>query len=144
MTSDDIMELYAVRGALETLAARLAARRNPEGCAVGLASLLPQMKQAAADEDPAALLQLNFQFHAIIRDATQNRYLQRSLTALQNAARRFPTTPLSLPGRIDESQAEHLAIAEAIARGDVDAAGALSERHWQHLSELRIRMLLGG
>jgi DNA-binding GntR family transcriptional regulator len=142
MTSDDILELYAVRGALETLAARLAARRAPERCTMEFARLLPKMKQAAADNDPAALLELNYQFHTTIRDATSNRYLQRSLTQLQNAARRFPDATLTLPGRIAESQAEHLAIAEAISRGDVDAAANLAAHHWQHLSELRIRMLL--
>ena len=44
------------------------------------------MKQAAEEREFAELSRLNFQFHAIIRDAAGNRYLERSLTQVQNAA----------------------------------------------------------
>jgi DNA-binding GntR family transcriptional regulator len=144
LTSDDILELYVVREALEALAARLAARRAPERCRERFAALIPQMRLVARDKDVAGLLQLNFEFHTIIREASGNRYLQRSLSQLWNAARRFPDPTLKLPGRIAESLREHLAIAEAISKGDVEAAERLSSQHMRHLSELRISMLLEG
>ncbi len=142
LTSDDILELYVVREALEALASRLAARRAPERCMEEFAIIIPLMKRAAKDGQVAELYKLNFDFHTIVREATGNRYLQRSLTQLQNAARRFPDPTLTLPGRPAESLQEHLAIAEAISQGDVEGSGKLASQHMRHLSELRISMLL--
>lgn len=141
-TSDDILELYVMREVLEALAARLAARRAPERCMEEFARLLPMMKRAAEENNIAELYRLNFTFHTIIREAAGNRYLQRSLAQLQNAARRFPDPTMTLPGRTEESIQEHVSLAEAISGGDVEAAEELAGRHMRRLSELRIRMLL--
>jgi DNA-binding GntR family transcriptional regulator len=142
MTSDDVIELYVVREVLEALASRLAARRSPKRCLDAFATLIPEMKRAAAENETRELSRLNFQFHTIIREAAGNRYLERSLAQVQNAARRFPDPTLGLPGRVDESIAEHLAIADAISQGDAEAAEKLATDHMRHLAELRIRMLL--
>ncbi|HVQ95662.1 MAG TPA: GntR family transcriptional regulator [Mycobacteriales bacterium] len=142
MTSDDVLELYAVRESLEGLAARLAARRAPRTCLEAFAGLIPKMKEAGEKLASRELSRLNFEFHAVVRDAAGNRYLERSLRQVQNAARRFPDPTLDLPGRIEESIAEHVALADAISQGDVARAEKLAVEHMKHLSELRIRMLL--
>lgn len=142
MTSDDVIELYVMREALEGLASRLAARRAPRECLDKFSVLLPQMTKAGNASDVRELSRLNFDFHAVVRDAAGNRYLGRSLTQIQNAARRFPDPTLGLPGRIQESMREHIGIAEAITRGDAAAAEKLAMEHMRHLAELRIQMLL--
>lgn len=142
MTSDDVLELYVMREALEALAAKLAARRAPQRCLEEFSLLLPEMKAVAESGDVAALGKLNFRFHAIIRDAAGNRYLERALTQIQNAARRFPDPTLGLPGRLAESISEHVALADAISQGDPAKAEQVATEHMRHLSELRIRMLL--
>jgi DNA-binding GntR family transcriptional regulator len=142
MTSDDVLELYVMREVLESLAARLAARRASRRCLQEFSALIPEMKHAGEKGDYRELSRLNFQFHAVIRDAAGNRYLERALTQVQNAARRFPDPTLGLPGRVAESIAEHVALADAISQGDATAAEKLSVEHMRHLSELRIRMLL--
>ena len=141
-TSDDILELYVMREVLEMLAARLAARRAPERCMEEFARILPGMKQAAEEGQIAELYRLNFAFHTVIREASGNRYLQRFLSQLQNASRRFPDPTLTLPGRIEESLQEHVSLAEAISQGNVETAERLAGQHMRRLSELRIRMLL--
>jgi DNA-binding GntR family transcriptional regulator len=142
MTSDDILELYVMREALEALAAKLAARRAPQRCFDEFSTLIPRMKEVGDSGDHTMLSKLNFQFHAIVRDAAGNRYLERALSQVQNAARRFPDPTLGLPGRVDESVAEHVALANAISQGDAVKAEQLAMEHMRHLSELRIRMLL--
>ncbi|HEX5115561.1 MAG TPA: GntR family transcriptional regulator [Pseudonocardiaceae bacterium] len=142
MTSDDVLELYVMREALEALATRLATRRAPRRCLEEFARLIPEMKRVGAEGKIRELSRLNFEFHAVIRDAAGNRYLERALTQVQNAARRFPDPTLGLPGRTEESIEEHVALADAISRGDVDGAERLAIDHMRHLSELRIRMLL--
>jgi DNA-binding GntR family transcriptional regulator len=142
MTSDDVLELSIVRATLEGLAARLAARRAPQHCAREFAKLIPEMKRAGDERNLVELARLNFEFHVIMRDAAGNRYLKSTLTHLQNTARRFPDPTLSLPGRVEESIGEHVALADAISAGDADEAARLASDHQKHLSELRLRMLL--
>lgn len=142
MNSDDIHELYVVRTNLEALAARLAARRAPERCLSEFSRLIPEMKAAADEERFDDLVKLNFQFHAIVLAATGNRYLERALSQIQSASRRFPDPTLRLPGRAQESLREHITLADAISMGDVEGAEKLAAEHMRHLSELRIRMLL--
>lgn len=142
MTSDDVLELYVMREALEALAARLAARRAPRHCLQQFSVLIPEMKRVGELGDFRELSRLIFQFHAIVRDAAGNRYLERALTQVHNAARRFPDPTFGMPGRVAESIAEHVALADAISQGDAATAEKLAIEHIRHLSELRIRMLL--
>jgi len=144
MNSDDILELYIMRESLEGLASRLAALRDPRGCLERFSKLIPLMKTAGEAGEYRELSRLYIVFHGIVRDAAGNRYLERSLTQVQNAARRFPDPTLGLPGRVEESLAEHLRLADAISKGDAVAAEQLAIEHMRHLSEVRIRMLLGG
>jgi DNA-binding GntR family transcriptional regulator len=142
MTSEDVIELYVMREVLEGLASRLAARRAARRCLEEFSVLIPEMKRAGEAGEVKELSGLNFKFHEIIREAAGNRYLDRSLTQIQNAARRFPDPTLGLPGRVKESIEEHVVLAGAISRGDAQAAEKLAVEHMRHLSELRIQMLL--
>jgi DNA-binding GntR family transcriptional regulator len=142
MTSEDVIELYVVREALEALATRLAARHGARQCLDAFTTLIPLMREAGAAGDVRELSRLNFEFHTIVKDACGNRYLAQSLTQLQQAARRFPDPTLGLPGRIEESIDEHVRLADAISQGDADAAEKIASEHMRHLAELRIRMLL--
>lgn len=144
MTSDDVLELYVVREALEGLAARLAARRAPQRYIEDFTKILAEMKKVGQAGDIRALSRLNFEFHVIVLEAAGNRYLDRALTQLHNAARRFPDPTLGLPGRVEESIEEHVSLANAIIQGDADTAEDLAIKHMRHLSELRIRMLFRG
>jgi DNA-binding GntR family transcriptional regulator len=142
MTSEDVIELYVVREALEALATRLAARHGARQCLDAFQELIPRMREAGASGDLRELSRLNFEFHTIVKDACGNRYLAQSLTQLQQAARRFPDPTLGLPGRIEESIDEHVRLADAISQGDADTAEKIAAEHMRHLAELRIRMLL--
>jgi DNA-binding GntR family transcriptional regulator len=142
MTTDDIIELYVMRETLEMLAAKLAARRGARQCLDAFAVMLPQMKELGKAGKHQELSKLNFDFHSVIREACGNRYLDRALEQVQNAARRFPDPTLGLPGRVEESIAEHVALADAISNGDAEAAERIAGEHMRHLAELRIRMLL--
>jgi DNA-binding GntR family transcriptional regulator len=142
MTTEDIIELYVMRETLEMLAAKLAARRGARECLEAFATLIPKMKELGAAGRHQELSKLNFDFHAVVLEAAGNRYLSRALSQIQNAARRFPDPTLSLPGRVEESLAEHVALADAISQGDAEKAERLAGDHMRHLAELRIRMLL--
>ena len=108
--------------------------------ALGLAAFgAPEMTE---EQRIPELSRLFMQFHRVVRESVDNRYLKQALTRIQNAARRFPDPTLHMPGRIEESLQEHIALAEAVVRGDAAQAEELAAKHIRHLAELRIQRLL--
>ena len=142
MTIEDILEVYAVRENLEGLAARLAAKNRTTEHVEGMKVALEQMRQAVANERISELAHLNLVFHRAVREASENRLLERFLGQVEHGVRRFGDTTLRLPGRAEETLKEHGRIVEAIAAGDTEAAENCSINHMRRARELRISMLL--
>lgn len=131
-------ELYVVRGTLEGLAARLAARHaTPEELAV-LRDML------AADQvlynDPAALSRANRRFHKQIHLASHNRFLVQQLDLVHRSMALLATTSISAEGRGTDTLAEHGRIVAAIESGDGDAADAALRAHISQAFVTRLRL----
>lgn len=142
LTVEDILAIYVVRESLEGLAARLAAMRaTPEDCAK-LEALIEAMR--AVENDPSTLAELNLRFHAEVRRVAGNAYLDRFLTQIEHAIRRFGQTTLTYPGRPKQAITEHEAIVDAIRAHDPERAEAEAIRHMHEARELRLRMLIEG
>ncbi|MEY1554916.1 GntR family transcriptional regulator [Yoonia sp. R2331] len=113
-------ELYVVRGELEGLAARLAARHaTPEEVAV-LRDMLEADK--ALKDDAQALARANRRFHKQIHLASHNRFLVRQLDLVHRSMALLATTSISAEGRGADTLQEHEEIVRAIEKGDGDAA----------------------
>ena len=131
-------ELYVVRGALEGLAARLAARHaTPEEIRV-----LKDMVQADRKllGDPSALSRANKRFHKQIHLASHNRFLVQQLDLVHRSMALLATTSLAAEGRGDDALAEHDAIVEAIAAGDGDAADKALREHISKAFVTRLKL----
>ena len=117
---NQMAELYAVRGELEGLAARLAARH----ATAEEVRLLREMVEAdnALVEHPAALARANKRFHKQIHLASHNRFLVQQLDLVYRSMALMATTSLAAVGRGRVAQAEHDRIVAAIEAGDGDAA----------------------
>lgn len=120
-----IAQLYRVRGALDGLAARLAAE-----CRAPIpAALISQGRQAAAGADVRAMIEADTAFHRAIYEASGNPYIVESALLHWIHLRRVMGAVL-LNG---ESRAgiwdEHEAICAAIHAGDGALAARLSEAH---------------
>jgi len=129
-------ELYVVRGELEGLAARLAARQaTPEE--VGVLRDMLEEDQAFIN-DPAALSRANRRFHKQIHLASHNRFLVQQLNLVHRSMALLATTSIAAKGRPEDTLAEHNDIVTAIENGDGDAAyGALRD----HISKAYITRL---
>ena len=120
-------ELYVVRGELEGLAARLAARHaTPEEVGV-LRDMLE--KDQAFLNDPAALSRANRRFHKQIHLASHNRFLVQQLDLVHRSMALLATTSIAAEGRPEDTLAEHNIIVTAIEAGDGDAADAALRDH---------------
>jgi DNA-binding GntR family transcriptional regulator len=141
MGVEDILEVYVVRENLEGLAARLAARHRSQAHLDQLEDVLSLMARNA-EGPPKDLADLNLVFHKIIRQAAANGHLNRFLSQVEYAVRRFGRTTLEVPGRAEEAVEEHRYIVEAVAAGDAEAAERLAIEHMRRARELRIKMLI--
>jgi DNA-binding GntR family transcriptional regulator len=117
---NQMAELYAVRAALEGLAARLAARHaTPEEVRV-LNDMVDEDRALVAD--PQALSRANRRFHKQIHLASHNRFLVQQLDLVHRSMALMATTSLAAEGRGEVALAEHQRIVDAIAARDEQAA----------------------
>ncbi|ALG83830.1 FadR/GntR family transcriptional regulator [Gordonia phthalatica] len=119
-------ELFEARPHLEIPAARLAAARRSTTDIERLTGLLDAME---AEDDPAAWVQLDTDFHGAIAAASGNRVFARMVGGLRDAMAQQSQTVNLTAGRTEPSQAEHRIIVAAIVNGDPDAAAAAMRDH---------------
>ena len=132
---DAVDELYEMRAALEGTAAALAAKHASPKDLAALARLVAEGEKL--DPKPLKLYWHNRELHDAIRAAAHNRYLEKSLSALQDAIALLGPTTLAEKGRFAVAQAEHAAIVQAISQRNGKVAERLARAHV--LSALEIR-----
>lgn len=125
-----VRQVYQVRGALDALAARLAAQA---GCRID-PTLIARGRKAAAGDDIPAMIDADVAFHQAICRASGNPLLERITDQHWQHLRRVMGAVLQTARRASVWD-EHEAIAEAIAAGRADAAVALTGHHNQHAAD---------
>ena len=126
-----IGRVYQVRGALDALAARLAAQRrhalDPR--------LIEQGRRAARGRDIKAMIEADIAFHAAIYAASGNPLIERSAQLHWVHLRRVMGAVLQASRQRETIWDEHAAIAAAIGAGDAKLATRLVEDHGRQASE---------
>ncbi|HEX7128122.1 MAG TPA: GntR family transcriptional regulator [Thermodesulfobacteriota bacterium] len=139
-------ELYAVRGALEGLAARLAAARAGRGLVEAparrrLAELLDEQAAAVRDRDYARFSKADIAFHNEVLALAGNETLTRSLDAVYGQILVLRLRTLNIAERAAPSVAEHRLVLEAIESGDAAAAETAARAHVDQVGEDAARLL---
>lgn len=128
---DWIRSVYQVRGALDALAARLAAQRrfriDP--------TVLERGRAATRGTDVAAMIEADLAFHTALYAAAGNPLIEESAHLHWRHLRRVMGAVLQQTGQREAVWDEHQAIADAIAAGDADTAARLIEDHGLRASE---------
>jgi DNA-binding GntR family transcriptional regulator len=131
-----IGEIYQIRVALETLAARLAASSAQQADIDELRDVLDHQAEAVKTADPRLYSRTDLQFHAIIGRCCENTRLQRILEILKNQVKiALERTRTENPDRIEIGWREHAAVLTAIENRDPDAAESAMRRHMEHTRE---------
>lgn len=134
-----VTELYNIRETLEGAAAAMAARHAD---ATDIEVLRAHVRvQLALPADARVHARENKIFHERIYSAAHNRFLLKSVQALQDAMALLGGTNFAVSGRIASSIDEHRMIAEAIAARDPERAEAAARRHIRHGYESRVRAM---
>lgn len=127
VTTAQAEEMFDVRMALESLAARLAARNAGTDHLVALEGVLERAEGATSAGELDLLAALNTQFHQLVVAASGNDYLALMVGPM---ARRVQWVfRASASTRAQHSWAEHEGILTAIRDGDEEYAGTLAGAH---------------
>jgi len=132
-TLTEVRNLYDLRGAIFALACASAARRVGEGTAPDLPKALSEniaeMARTNETGNTASYYTLNIAFHDILLDGAGNPRAKTMYDNLVKEMHLFRRRGLSVPHNIARSLDEHRAIADAVIRGDAEAARKAAEHH---------------
>jgi DNA-binding GntR family transcriptional regulator len=132
-----IAHIYQVRGALDALAAQLAAQRrvtiDPD--------LIRQGRLAAASTDIGAMMNADMAFHRAIYQASGNPLIEASSLLHWAHIRRAMGESLRHGSLRAAVWDEHAAIADAVAAGDIAGVTTLTTRHCEQASANLQRLL---
>jgi len=129
LSHNDLIEVYQIRGVLEGFAARLASKKISREEIRELDSITKQMAVYAYKNDVLGFSEMDAEFHDLIVSICGNKRLVQIHNNLNEHVHRFRIRSLSVTGRLKCSLNEHLKIAEAIKKKDLEQADKLSQIH---------------
>ena len=134
----EVIELYEMRAVLEGTAARLAARVASDIEVEELTALNADLAKAVPG---TSAQELNRQFHRTLLDAARNRFLVKSMSALQKTLLILGPTTLADPERAASAVAEHDAVLQGLRARDASMAEAAMRTHVEAALKMRIKGL---
>jgi DNA-binding GntR family transcriptional regulator len=141
-TRRELLEAYAVRSALETLAARLAVPRVGDDDLDRLAAEADAMQAAARADDAHGVAEADARFHETIVSLAANGTLAKVWRSLEPFLRTYIT--FVVPGADPQWAADlHTPILAALRARDVDAVVAALETHFADVSDNMAGRLAG-
>jgi len=138
LDSQQLVQLYAVRAALEGTAAALAAQHATKAEVQRLFQIATS--EARAKHDPAKLVAINSELHQTLYAAAHNRYLLQSITTVVDALGLLRHSTFVLPGSIELAHREHLQIIKAIRDRKSAQAERLAREHVNHALAMRLEL----
>lgn len=118
----DLEEIFELRELLEGRAAAHAARLLDDEAIERLGEIIRIVDDGIARRDVKACHDIFIEFDDIIFDASDNARLSWNLRNLRDQIARIGIALVTIPGRLEQSQAEHQRVYEAIRHRDADAA----------------------
>lgn len=140
----DLQRLFEVRLEIESLAARLAAKRGTRQHWQRMEAALDSLPGNDQPLDNQALIIVDEYCHQIIYAAADNKFLADAATTLYALSLRLWYYFLSRIGDMRGAIMEHRVILEALQNRDAEQAGMLLEKHIRTFQEEIQSAMLGG
>jgi DNA-binding GntR family transcriptional regulator len=134
----EALDIFEVRGMLEGLAARLAARSRDESSLGSLQAIVDDGARAISDGSGRMPI-LHQQFHVTLAGAGANSYLIELVSPLPAKVEWIYNSILRTRGEV--SWPEHVEILDAVRSGDEDRAEQVTRRHVQRSAEVFLENL---
>lgn len=132
----EVVELYEMRAVLEGTAARLATRAASE---IEIAELIALNAELAAAPAGAQAREVNRQFHRMLLESARNRFLLKSMSALQKTLLILGPTTLADPSRAGAAVSEHATVLAALQSRDGAGAESAMRAHVDAALAARLR-----
>jgi DNA-binding GntR family transcriptional regulator len=131
----EAVEILQARAALEGLAVRQAAAHATADDVHDLRAILAEMRRLLDAGDLLAASDANALLHDRLRRIGGHATANRLISELRSQLVRFEYRTILVPGRSQRSLAEHIAIVDAVAAGDPDAAESAMRVHLSHVGD---------
>jgi DNA-binding GntR family transcriptional regulator len=128
ISTDELLEIYPIRAALEGVAARAAAVRIDQATLDRLEELIGAMREAAARDDPPGEADADHDFHHAIVKASGNRMLEHMWQTMRLSITTCLTHSITHRS-LHEIAERHVAVLDALRSGDPDRAEAAIREH---------------
>lgn len=122
ITTQDIDDIYAIRLAIEAIAAKWAVERMEDDEVEQLKEIYDLMEFYTFKEDVEKTFELNTKFHETMYRGTKSRYLEHVLKDFQLFIKSTRSESLKSEGRIDRALKEHKHIVDAFKERNADKA----------------------
>jgi DNA-binding GntR family transcriptional regulator len=129
---EDIKEVLQIRGVLEGLAARIAAKKINRQEIDELEKIVTQMDLYATKKDLLSYCKLSDEFHDFILNICGNKRIIQIRDNLSSFIYRFRIKSLSVPGRLKCSFEEHRKIMESLKKHSSEEVDRLSQIHMEN------------
>lgn len=126
LTPKVAIELYVVREALESLAARCAVPRVNDRVLKKMSKLIDDQRKMVEGNDLVGYSRLDYEFHALVYELSGNRTLQEILGAVKNKMRPISLQVTPILSRLLE---DHIEILEAFKERNPGRAEAAFRNH---------------
>jgi DNA-binding GntR family transcriptional regulator len=134
VSEEEAVEILQCRAALEGVAARQAALKITPAGAEELRSVLERQHAALEAQDLLNASDVNALLHAKIVELSGHATAQRLIRSLNSQMVRFQFRTILIPGRPNQSHAEHTAIIDAVIAGDADKAERAMRKHLDNVA----------
>ena len=132
LSAEEVDNLYGTRIILESLAVRVTCGRLADAEIATAEGLLETMKQAASQGDGELWMSSHRAFHGICTARAEDPLSQLILSYSERTERYLRFAQKAHPQAFASAHSEHVAILDAVRRGDVMRGGALMGEHLSH------------
>ncbi|SDJ77952.1 GntR family transcriptional regulator [Paenibacillus naphthalenovorans] len=133
LSPEEIIEIFTILAALESLAMKLAAQRAEPSHREELKRMIEEIDHALAEPvfDQRSKM-YHFLINEIIFRAAKSPRLTQMLDGLSDYIRAFAHVGYELPGRLRKATEEHRALALAVMNGEGELAESLTKIHLEN------------
>jgi DNA-binding GntR family transcriptional regulator len=131
----EAVEILEARAVLEGLAVRSAAQRATPEDVEELRGITEEMRRRREADDLLGVSEENARLHRRLIEIGGHATASRLIATLNTQIVRFQYRTILLPGRGERSLSEHVAIIDAVAAGDPEAAEAAMRTHLSQVAD---------
>ncbi|NIE63112.1 GntR family transcriptional regulator [Burkholderia sp. Ax-1719] len=142
ISADEISDLYALRGLLESYAAREFARLADDRAIEEFGRSIKELKAQATARDRDGVLRAKSQMYGVLLGHCGNHLIGEMLSGLYSRINLLRATSLMEPDRLAKSMKEIDALYKALRARDPDAAEQASRTHVANAYEAALRILV--